>query len=203
MFAGVIMKLAPLALAVILSTCAAKAQDKLIESEIDYSVGTADGQTKYCGVDATIAFMDNSYRKGALSVIFASLAWTDIRGKLGIFLKVGGVDFDALSQPHPFKVHNAFLAVKGLPAPVSGSFQCENALNFCGGYSPPFPPKIIYDNLDKGDVSIGFNRQPGGLDIVFPISSSSNGALDTRKYVAFHVCVEELTERLGANAAAQ
>ncbi len=197
------MKLAPFALAALLYTCSAQAQDKLIESEIDYSVGTADGKTKYCGVDVTIAFMDNSFRKGALSVIFASLSWTDIGGKLGIFLKVAGVDFDALSQPHPFKVHNAFLAVKGLPAPLSGSFQCDNALNFCGGYSPPFPPKIIYDNLDKGDVSIGFNRQPGDLDIVFPISSSSNGEFDARKYVAFHTCVEELTGRFSANGAKQ
>jgi hypothetical protein len=192
------MKIAPLALAAVLYPCSAQGQE-LIESKIEYSVGTADGKTKFCGVDATLSFMDSTYRKGALSVIVASLAWTESRGKLGILLKVTGVDFDALMQPHPFKVYNGFLAVKGVPAPLSGSFQCGNALSFCGGYLPPFPP-IIYKNLDKGDVSIGFNRQPGGLDIVFPISSSSQDAFDATKYVAFHMCVEEMSKRLSAKA---
>lgn len=192
------MKIAPFAVAALLYPCSAQGQE-LMKSRIEYSVGTADGKTKFCGADAKISFTDNTRRKGEISVIVASLSWTDIRGKLGIFLKLTGVDFDALMQPHPFKVHNAFLAVKGLPAPLSGSFPCDNALNFCGGYLPPFPP-IIYDNLGKGDVSVGFNRQPGGLDIVFPFSNSSDGAFDFRKYATFLMCVEELSERLSAKA---
>jgi hypothetical protein len=193
------VKSAPFVLAALLCPCTAQGQE-LVESMIEYSVGTADGKTKLCGVDAKISFMDSTYRKGALSVIIASLSWAESRGKLGIFLKVTGLDFDALMQPHPFKVNNAFLAVKGLPVPLSGSFQCENALNFCGGYLPPLAP-IIYENIDKGDLSIGFNRQSGGLDIVLPISSSSENAFDPTKYVAFHMCVEEMSKRLSAKAA--
>jgi hypothetical protein len=194
------MKLASFILAALLFTGAVRAQDKLIESEIEYNVGTADGKTKFCSVDVTFAFMDNTYKRGGLAVVFASLAWADSRGKLGILLKVSGTDFDALRQPHPFHVNNAFLTLKSIPAPLSGTFQCENALAFCGGYSLPIS-QIIYDNLYRGDVSIGFNRQPGGLDIVFPISNSSDGAFDARKYAAFRLCMEELIERLSANAA--
>jgi hypothetical protein len=193
------VKIAPFALTALIYPCIAQGQE-LVESRIEYSVGTADGKTKLCAVDAEIAFMDSPYRNGALSVIVASLSWTESRGKLGILLKVTGVDFDDLMQPHPFKVNNAFLAVSGAPAPLSGSFQCENALNFCGGYLPPLAP-IIYKKLDRGDVSVGFNRQPGGIDIVFPISSSSENAFDATKYVAFRMCVEEMSKRLSARTA--
>ncbi len=180
-----------------LITGLAWAQDRLLNSETDYFVSTVDGRTVACGMDLRLVFLDNTYRQGSMSAISASLTWAENRGNLGVLLKVVGVDFDGLMQPNLFKVQKAYLAVKGTAAPLQMPLQCENSLNFCGSYWLPLSA-LIYGMLPKDQVSIGFNRQQGGIDIVFPISGTVDKAMDAGRYFAFHGCIKELTGRLSA-----
>lgn len=194
------MKTRAIVFAALLSaSAAAHAQDKLLNSEVSYFVQTAGGITAACGVDVRLVFLDNTYRQGSMEGLSASLSWSEARGNIGILLKVTGIDFDGLMQPHLFKVEHAFLAVKGTPAPLTSSFQCENTLNFCGAYWLPLSA-FLYGMLSQGELAIGFNRQPGALDIVFPIKGSYTEVTDQAAFTAFHKCMLELTRRSSENA---
>jgi hypothetical protein len=183
---------------------AAQGQDKILESEVTYYVQTANGQPAVCGVDMTTVFNDHTYRKGALSGVRSVLSWFEDRGNLGILLKVSGVDFDGSTPPqhYPFKIANAFVAVKGVPLTATPG-TCENQLNFCGTYWLPVSAALSLA-LNDGNLSIGFNRQQGALDILLPLKNFPREITEFERYsdpsfTAFNTCNGALTKRVKAH----
>ncbi len=175
-------------------------QSKPLESEITYYVQTAGGQTAGCGVDTKTIIADDIYRKGAMTGILATFFWSEHRGNIGIILKVIGMDFNG-GTPSPFKVSNAFMAIK--EAPIAGaSAQCEGQFSFCSLYWLPSSASLL-EALDQGNLSLGFNREPGGLDIVFPIDGSLSKPQDAKGFMDFHRCVAEMSNRARSHLSGQ
>ena len=182
---------------------AAKGQDNILKSGVTYYVQTANGQPAICGVDMTTVFNDHTYRKGALSGVRSVLSWYENRGNLGILLKVSGIDFDGSTppKPYPFKIANAFLAVNGVALPATSS-ACEDQFSFCGGYWLPVSAALSLA-LSEGTISVGFNRQEGGLDVSLPLKSLPEITEFERyrdpNFKTFNQCMVALSERVKAH----
>ena len=168
-------------------------QDKVLKSEVSYSIRTAGGETAACVVDTMTVIAEETYKKGAKTGIRAIFVWKETRGNLGLPLKVTGLDFHQGMQPTLFKVTNAFMAVKGVPS-AKTPLTCEDPLSFCGvSYIPQ--SLILFGALSDGNLSVGFNREPGGLDTVFPIDGSLSKAKDQEAFFAFQKCMTELMDQ--------
>jgi hypothetical protein len=187
------MKTFARALTLMLLAGAAHAQNKLLNSKISYFTQKAGGRIAMCGIEIRLLFVDDSYKQGAVAAVTGSASWVEDRGNVGVLLKVKAIDFDAAKRPHLSQIASAFLAIKGLAA-TSAPFECENKLGFCGRYWLP-ASVFLYGALSTGNLSIGFNRQPGGFDLVFPIKSAIAETRDKAGFIAFHKCINALTER--------
>jgi hypothetical protein len=186
------------ALTLLLLASTASAQNKLLNSKISYFTQKTGGRVAICGIDIKLLFVDDSYKQGGVAAVSGSAAWVEDRGNVGVLLKVKAVDFDGSRKPHLSKIARAFLAVKGLAA-TSAPFECENKFNFCGRYWLP-ASVFLYGALSTGNLSIGFNRQPGGFDLVFPVKSAITETRDKAGFIAFHKCINALTERAAIKA---
>jgi hypothetical protein len=78
---------------VVLTATALHAQDKIESSEVTFFVQTAGGEPASCGFDELLVYHDQTYLRGALACIRASLVWAEDKGNIGLLLKVTGVDF--------------------------------------------------------------------------------------------------------------
>lgn len=190
---------AALAACGVLFPAACHGQSKILRSEITYHTQFSDRQTAVCGIDVTTLFADYTYKGGALAGVRTSLSWAQKQGDVGVLLKVSGVDFEDAqpSKAQMFKVPNAFLTIDGAPLPITRT-ECEDKSSFCGSYWLPFSA-LIYTGLSKGTLAMGFNRQPAGLDVVFPIKVEAGQIADQESFTAFHKCVVELVRQASEN----
>ena len=51
-----------------------------------------------CGFDEVLVYRDQTYLRGALAGIRASLVWAEDKGNIGLLLKVTGVDMPKADQ---------------------------------------------------------------------------------------------------------
>ena len=174
------------------------AQEKIESSEISFYVQTSGGNPAVCGVDAVLIYRDQTYQRGALAGIRASLGWVENKGNIGLLLKVSGVDFPNADKqdmtPKLSRVDQSFVAVDGKSFAPDNSSRCEEPAAFCGWYWLP-ASAVIAAALPPGKLAIGFNRETNGLDINLPIDPADSVRAKPDEYRTFAACMSTLVDR--------
>jgi hypothetical protein len=138
-----------------------------------------------------------------MATVTGSLSWFETQGDIGLILKIYGVDYPGAAKldmtPEPFTVSEGFLVIEKLPYPVSGSFPCDDRpTGFCGGYRLP-TSVVLFDSFGSSKLSVGFNRQRGGLDIVLPLDTRPAVATNPLEYSPFMRCISAIVARARVN----
>ena len=174
------------------------AQEKIESSEISFYVQTSGGNPAVCGIDAVLIYRDQTYQRGALAGIRASLGWVENKGNIGLLLKVSGVDFPNADKqdmtPKLSRVDQSFVAVDGKSFAPDNSSRCEETAAFCGWYWLP-ASAVIAAALPPGKLSIGFNRETNGLDINLPVEPADSVLANPDEYRTFAACMSTLVDR--------
>jgi hypothetical protein len=173
---------------------------KRVLNEASFYVQTAGGNQAICGFDDIIIYRDQTYKKGALAGIRTSLEWTESKGNIGLLLKVTGLDLgnpQRDAKPKLFRVDHAFIGIAGSVVQPGSSFRCEEPAAFCGSYSLPASARFGAA-LPQGTLAVGFNREPLGLDISFPLDSSEGIRSKPDDFRAFGDCMQNLVQRAKA-----
>jgi hypothetical protein len=174
------------------------AQEKIESTEISFYVQTSGGNLAVCGADAVLIYRDQTYRRGAVAGIRASLRWVEDKGNIGLLLKAAGVDFPNADKkditPKLFRVDHSFVAVDGKPFAPDNSSRCEEPAAFCGWYWLP-ASAVIAAALPPGKLAIGFNREANGLDISLPIDPADSVRSKPDEYRTFAACMSTLVDR--------
>jgi hypothetical protein len=131
---------------------------------------TADGVLRACGMEFTAMKRDFSTKQGALVKVTGSFSLRPNKNSgLAYVLKLGV--FDGPSFQSAIAPNNAFIvATSGSVPPKAIRFLGENpgfAL-FVGGVDQTVTD-VYKDVIDKGILSIGFNRKPGEQDVNFQV----------------------------------
>jgi hypothetical protein len=129
-----------------------------------------------CGFDEVLVYRDQTYLRGALAGIRASLVWGEDKGNIGLLLKVTGVDMPKADQHGDpksklFRIDHAFIAVDGTAVEPENSGRCEEPAAFCGSYWFP-ASAIMASALAQKTLALGFNREADGLDVTLPLDPS-------------------------------
>jgi len=111
-------------------TSSANAQNALVESDTDFFVQTSGGVPAYCGFEFTLIYRDQMYRRGELASITGTLGWGEVKGNIGLMLKIVGRDISNAGKPdmslQPFPVANGFVLVDGKPILPTKSFPVRS-----------------------------------------------------------------------------
>ena len=152
-----------------------------------------------CGFDEVFVYRDQTYLRGALAGIKASLMWGEDKGNIGLLVKVTGVDMprsDQQGDPKSslFRVDHAFIAVDGTAVQSDNSGRCKERRVFCGSYWFP-ASAIMASALTQKKLAIDFNREAHGLDLTLPLDPSEAIRSKPEEFHAFADCMTTLTER--------
>jgi len=193
----------------VLTACPLHAQEKIESSEISFYVQTSGGNPAVCGVDAVLIYRDQTYQRGALAGVRASLEWLEDKGNIGLLLKVSGIDFPNADQSalekslqnmtaKLFRVDHSFVAVDGKTFSPANSSRCGEQAAFCGWYWRP-ASAAIGAALPQGKLAIGFNREANGLEISLPLDPNDSVRAKPDEFRAFGACMTTLVQRAKAN----
>jgi hypothetical protein len=136
-----------------------------------------------------------------MAAITGTVAWMQVRGDVGLVLKINGVDFSNAAKgdwtAQAFKVHGGFVVANKVVHHPARVYPCDEPGSFCGGYAL-LQSVAVLDALYADAVFLGFSRKAGGLDITLPLATRPEDATNPHEYASFASCLRSILERAKA-----
>ncbi|OYU91834.1 MAG: hypothetical protein CFE29_02995 [Bradyrhizobiaceae bacterium PARB1] len=170
----------------------------------------ADGQLGSCLIEFSAITQDNVYRQGAYSKFFGSFGVMQAKGNLAVTLKVVVHDINIKTgEFKPNSPANSYFifGAQSSKAELVGNYPSDTPGAQFSVFRPLPTFEKLSEALDKGVVSVAFNRKDGGMDLIVPIDVTVVSTSDTGKRSHsskmvddFYKCSAELAKAARAGA---
>ena len=178
--------------------------------EVEFQPMQSAGIKEGCTLVYHVVGQDWAYRKGSLISLAGNIAYTanEHRTNLGLVLKIGAMDsldpsarleppfFAYIQTPHGTTARSKFVQADGEPGFRLFTYLLDGDTM-----------KVLADISSGALVTIGFNRNKGGLDVLIPLDLSvvesrvsADGSIKHRRsdemLLQFLDCVTEITSQV-------
>jgi hypothetical protein len=170
----------------------------------------ADGKLSSCLLEYSLIARDDQYRQGGFMKVFGSFGLMEAKGSVAITLKIVVQDIDmktAEFRPSPPANSYFVFGTETSKASLVGKYPSDTPGAQFSVFKPLPTDEKIVDALDKGKITVAFNRRDGGADIVIPIdltvSNTDDAGKKTRSQqmiLDFHTCTGELLKGTSGKA---
>jgi hypothetical protein len=193
-------------------------QSAQIELFMNSKVGTTavnalpqfvDGKLGSCLLEFNNIARDALYRQGGFMKVFGSFGVMEAKGNMAVTLKIVVQDIDlktAEFRPSPPANSYFVFGTESSKASLVAKYPSDTPGAQISVFRPLPTFEKIAEALDKGKITIAFNRKDGGLDILVPIDLTVSDTDDSGKktysqqmVIDFYACTGELlkTARTG------